>query len=140
MSAPMRGGLTRLVSQYSARQRIDAERTCRQLLSSVVKVSCAPPVIGAPLFPMLTRKQVTDRAVLFVLFRRFNVEVVPTEGVRQNAGRAHRLSRLLGEAMPFPRRPVQLGLIIHTAHTTWRHARCTLGLRPVADHGLGGDQ
>src|ERR1700730_10563304 len=28
----------------------------------------------------------------------------------------------------------------HTAHTAWRHARCTLGLRPIGDHGLGGDQ
>src|SRR5271165_6732588 len=34
-------------------------------------------------------------------------------------------------------------LIIHTAHTahaTWRHARCTLGFRPVGHHCLGGDQ
>src|SRR6516162_7007037 len=30
--------------------------------------------------------------------------------------------------------------VIHSAHAARRHARCTLGLRSVANHGLGGDQ
>src|SRR5438552_17915788 len=112
---------------------------------------------GGPQRPRLGRGGRSLRSVLSdghnagtvtdFFIRAFAETAVMTTGasITVTADKSHRLCRLEGEAMPFPITGCsrKRSLVIHAAHTTHsarRHARRSLGLRPVSHHPLGGDQ